>query len=177
MGSCSPFHTPLGIGLVYVNERGICRVELPPSADSGGFTVGSQLSRRASRLLERYFNGERIEFALPCDLSGLPPFRQRILRLAAEIGYGTVLSYGDLAQQAGCPAAARAVGGAMAANPIPIIIPCHRVVAASGWLTGYSAPGGLIMKRYLLSMERVDFRGDSNKVKIDCFAQKLFIKK
>ncbi len=111
-------------------------------------------------MLERYFNGERLAFELPCDLSGLPPFRQRILRLAADIGYGEVLSYGELAQQAGCPAAARAVGGAMAANPIPIIIPCHRVVAASGRLTGYSAPGGLIMKRYLLSMEGVDFRGE-----------------
>jgi methylated-DNA-[protein]-cysteine S-methyltransferase len=94
-----------------------------------------------------------------------------------QIPYGRVVSYGCLAQQAGYPGASRAVGGAMAANPIPIIVPCHRVVAASGALTGYSGPGGIVMKKNLLSLEGVEFRGKTATSKIDCFTQEVLIKK
>ena len=89
----------------------------------------------------------------------MPEFRQLVLRAALQIPYGTVVSYGELAATVGSPRAARAVGGALAANPMPVIIPCHRIVAASGSLTGYSGPGGISMKRLLLNLEAAEFRG------------------
>jgi methylated-DNA-[protein]-cysteine S-methyltransferase len=93
------------------------------------------------------------------DLSLLTEFRKRILMLIRAIPYGEVRSYCDVAVLAGLPRAARAVGGAMAANPVPVIIPCHRIVAGNGRLTGYSAIGGLKMKDILLRMEGVEFKG------------------
>ena len=157
----SLFETSFGLGLVTASEVGMLQVCLPPIGEPQEGRSSSEITRRAASLLTRYWAGEAIDFeGLPVDLTGVSPFRQQILHLAALIPYGRVQTYGDLAREAGYPAAARAVGGAMAANPIPIIIPCHRVVAASGQLTGYSAPGGLIMKKYLLCLEGVDFRGE-----------------
>lgn len=176
-GSC--FVSPLGCGLVVASEQGLLRVELLP--DTLDVTELCQTPSpdtiRAARLLERYFRGEQICFDLPLDLSGLPLFRQRILRLAARIPYGQVVTYGFLARQAEQPHAARAVGAAMAANPLPIIIPCHRVVAGSGLLSGYSGPGGCAMKKLLLRLEQVDFIGERIALKTDCFAQELLIQK
>lgn len=174
------FRTPYGKGLVAATETDICRLELPPLEERLA-TVGcnsSALTRKAAKLLECYFNHTPISFAqLPLDLHGLTRFQQQILTRALQIPYGQVISYGCLAQLAGYPRAARAVGGAMAANPIPIIIPCHRVVAASGALTGYSGPGGLAMKKNLLSLEGVEFRSNKPVFKIDCFAQEFLIQK
>lgn len=156
----SPFQTSIGTGLVSATEAGICQVDLPSYEVAPSLSNESNFTRQAAALLERYFRKERVVFDLPIDLSGLPPFRRRILTLALQIPYGAVYTYGDLAKRAGCTGAARAVGGAMAANPVPVIIPCHRVVAASGKLTGYSGPGGIEMKKYLLSLEGVEFRGE-----------------
>jgi methylated-DNA-[protein]-cysteine S-methyltransferase len=80
-------------------------------------------------------------------------FRRRVLRACRNIGWGRTRSYGELARQVGQPNAARAVGGAMAANPCPLIVPCHRVIGASGRLVGFSAPQGLSLKERLLEME------------------------
>jgi methylated-DNA-[protein]-cysteine S-methyltransferase len=175
------FQTSYGIGLVAATASGVCRVELPSPdqlPDIATVYHSSALACRAAELLEHYFKGERIDFAqLPVDLHGLTSFQQQILSLAMQIPYGRVVSYGCLAQQAGYPGASRAVGGAMAANPIPIIVPCHRVVAASGALTGYSGPGGIVMKKNLLSLEGVEFRGKTATSKIDCFTQEVLIKK
>lgn len=176
----TPFRTSYGVGLVTATEAGICGVALPsPDAEPRSVTShSSPLNRNAAALLERYFNGERVSFAtLAVDLQGMTSFHQHVLRLAMQIPYGQLVSYGWLAQQAGYPRAARAVGGAMAANPIPIIIPCHRVVAISGALTGYSGPGGIAMKKILLTLEGVEFRGKRAASKIDCFAQELLIQK
>jgi methylated-DNA-[protein]-cysteine S-methyltransferase len=93
------------------------------------------------------FNDCRVRFPRFTD------FQRRVWSLTRRIGYGEVLSYGELAEKAGSPGAARAVGRAMAANPVPIIVPCHRVVGAHGTLGGYSAPGGLDVKQTLLAME------------------------
>lgn len=176
------FRTPYGVGLVMATKAGISRVELPTPEvrrpDDAGAAPDSELTRRAVELLERYFKQEPISFAqLPLDLQGVTSFRQQILRLAMQIPYGQLTSYGRLAELAGHPGAARAVGGAMAANPIPVIIPCHRVVAASGALTGYSGPGGILMKKNLLSLEAVEFRCKNLASKIDCFAQQFLIQK
>lgn len=156
----SVFKTPVGCGLVVASGSGLCRVDLPPAPPMQSTSTASALTRQAATLLERYFDGESICFDLPLDLSSLSLFQQQILRLAIQIPYGHSMTYACLAKQAGRPGAARAVGGAMAANPLPVIIPCHRVVSVSGRLTGYSGPGGIEMKKYLLSLEGVEFRGE-----------------
>lgn len=106
----------------------------------------------ARRQLEEYFAGERREFSLPLGLEGTP-FRRRVWRGLAAIPYGSVLTYGELAARIGSPGAARAVGQANGANPIPIVLPCHRVVAANGRLGGFSS--GTDVKRRLLDLENV----------------------
>lgn len=102
--------------------------------------------------LRRYFEGERLDFAVPLDLPERPAFWRRVWGIVAAIPYGETRSYGAVARAAGVAGAARAVGGAMAHNPVPIIVPCHRVVGSDGRLTGFG--GGLDMKRRLLEMER-----------------------
>jgi methylated-DNA-[protein]-cysteine S-methyltransferase len=87
------------------------------------------------------------------DLAGVPPFHRRVYRCARAIPAGTTLSYGELARRLRSPGAARAVGQALARNPFPVIVPCHRVLAAGGRIGGFSAPGGAATKRRLLAAE------------------------
>lgn len=101
--------------------------------------------------LGQYLAGRRRAFTVPLDLSGEPRFRRRVLEALVRIPYGTVVTYGALADRIGRPGAARAVGGACGANPLPIVVPCHRVVAAGGGLGGYGP--GLALKRWLLDLE------------------------
>jgi len=109
------------------------------------------------RRLQRFTEGERVEFAdVPLAVPSGTSFHRRVVRRVRAIGYGCVESYGDVARAAGSPRAARAVGRVMATNPVPILIPCHRVVAAAGSLGGFSAPGGLRLKRRLLELEADD---------------------
>lgn len=100
-----------------------------------------------------YLTGTRRDFELPLDWSSITGFQSDVLHLTYEIPYGEVRSYGEVARALGKPAASRAVGGALARNPMPILIPCHRVVAASGALTGYSAADGITTKSLLLELE------------------------
>ena len=93
--------------------------------------------------------------AVPLDLQGLGPFSLKVLAACREIRPGTTLSYGELARLIDHPGAARAVGQALAKNPIPLIIPCHRVLAANGGMVGFSAPGGVKTKARLLQLEGV----------------------
>ena len=161
------FSTPFGVGAVYASEQGIIKVDLPEWSqvatafqEKSPEVESSRLSEHASALLQRYFTGERIEFKdIPVDLNGVPPFRCKALRVIREIQYGDVRSYGQIAMECGSPHAARAVGGAMASNPVPVIIPCHRIVGRDGRLTGFSAPGGETVKMMLLKMEGVEFKG------------------
>ena len=106
------------------------------------------------RRLERYCLGERVDFddilvALPARTG----FQERVLKCVRRVGYGRTISYGELAQRAGYPRAARAVGTVMSSNRFPIVIPCHRVVAAGGKPGGYSSPQGIGLKLKLLEME------------------------
>lgn len=100
--------------------------------------------------LDEYFAGTRCDFDVAVDLTGVSRFRRRALEALRLVPYGETITYGELAAEAGNPAAARAAGTACAHNPIPIVIPCHRVVAANG-LGGYG--GGLDTKRFLLGLE------------------------
>jgi methylated-DNA-[protein]-cysteine S-methyltransferase len=125
-------------------------------AVSGG--SASPVLHQASRELAEYFAGQRRAFEVPLDFSAWPPFTRKILEELRKVPYGATLTYGELAARAGCPRAARAVGRAMAANPLPIVIPCHRVVAADGRLGGYSGGDGLPTKQWLLSFEQSNLR-------------------
>lgn len=158
----SSFQTPVGSGGVAASRRGVTQVWLPGAPELDMLfkkLESSAISGQASRQLEQYFNKELKQFDVAIDLTGLSNFQQCIAQLLLQIPYGTTRTYGELAVLAGAPNAARAVGRAVAANPLPIIIPCHRVLAASGALTGYSAAGGISMKRFLLLLEAADFRG------------------
>jgi methylated-DNA-[protein]-cysteine S-methyltransferase len=106
-----------------------------------------------ARQLDEYFTGHRQDFEVPVDFALSRGFRRSVLEAINRIPYGRVASYGDLARQTGSPGASRAVGGACGSNPIPIVVPCHRVVRTGGALGGYT--GGLERKRFLLSLEGV----------------------
>lgn len=124
----------------------------PPSSRKAGAPADAHLLGELCEALRRYFRGESADFSrFELDLSKLPHFRRRVLLACRKIPRGKTASYAELARRVGSPRAARAVGQAMARNPIPIIIPCHRVIAADGSLGGYG--GGLQVKRALLKLE------------------------
>ena len=103
-----------------------------------------------------YFDGKRIRFSIEIDLSRLPPFHQMVLEVCRRIPYGQTASYADLARAVGHPNAARAVGGAMARNPLPLVVPCHRVLRADGSIGGFSSADGVDEKARLLRLENVE---------------------
>ena len=153
--------TPLGSLLVAVTDRGVCRVEFDPEPDRDlepiARAFGAKVLRtpkavdEARRELDEYFDGRRTNFELPIDLRLEASFRLRVMHELARVPYGQVTTYGALAARAGHPSAARAVGTFMNRNPVPIVLPCHRVVGANGSLTGYG--GGLDRKERLLQLE------------------------
>ena len=105
--------------------------------------------------LREFLNGERLKFDLPIDWSNLSSFQRAVLHATSEVPPGHIVSYGEIANQIGKPGAARAVGQALSRNPMPLIIPCHRVVAVDGSLRGYGGMGGVKTKRALLKLEGV----------------------
>ncbi|MFE8943292.1 methylated-DNA--[protein]-cysteine S-methyltransferase [Streptomyces sp. NPDC007856] len=130
-------------------ERLAARLGAAPVEDPG-----SPLLAEAIRQLRAYFAGERHDFDLPLDWSLISGFNRQVLReLATGVPYGTVVGYGDLAGRVGQPGAAQAVGAAMGANPLPVVVPCHRVVESDGGIGGFG--GGLETKRKLLALEGV----------------------
>jgi methylated-DNA-[protein]-cysteine S-methyltransferase len=153
--------TPVGPISILVSSIGLAVVEFAPADEfSRMLVVQVENTKTAPNLLgesiiqlDDYFKGKLKEFSLPLDLRGLTEFSQEILVTASKIPYGRVRTYGSLAAAAGHPGAARAVGGVMSRNPIPIVIPCHRVIASDGTLHGYSAPGELKTKSWLLELE------------------------
>lgn len=154
------FETPLGRIGVAATARGVVRVTLPnkvagrgcrSSRASAGAAKAEAHAERAEREIREYCAGRRRRFTVTIDLSGVPPFHRKVLAAARRIPYGRTVTYGELARRAGSPRAARATGQAMAHNPVPLIVPCHRVVAAGGGLGGFG--GGLAMKRLLLALE------------------------
>ena len=146
--------SPFGKILVAWSERGLVRIgirEEHESAVEGGWRFDPKLDCRATRQLEEYFAGERRSFQLPLymEVSG---FRRRVYDELERIPFGETVSYGAVAQRLGNPNASRAVGLACGANPLPIVVPCHRVIGSSGRLVGFG--GGLDMKRAMLEFER-----------------------
>jgi methylated-DNA-[protein]-cysteine S-methyltransferase len=152
------FDSPVGELLVAETERGLCRIAYFPDGvdEELARTFGASILRtpldHVRRELEEYFEGRRREFDLPLDVR-VAPFYAEVLRELAQVPYGLTTTYGALAAKVGHPRAARAVGTVMNRNPIPIVLPCHRVIGANGSLTGYG--GGLDVKRQLLELEGV----------------------
>jgi methylated-DNA-[protein]-cysteine S-methyltransferase len=157
--------SPIGPLLVGVSPRGLCRISFEGEAalEDLAARVGERVLRSprpvegARRELDEYFDGRRHEFGLQVDFHGLPAFQQTVLEELVRVRYGEVATYGALAARVGKPRAARAVGGALNRNPIPIVVPCHRIVGASGALVGYA--GGLERKQALLELEGVALDG------------------
>jgi methylated-DNA-[protein]-cysteine S-methyltransferase len=149
--------------LVECTEAGVRRIqfraEIPASDEDDGarrssFVEEHPWAARTMALLEDYFAGQAVSFdEVPVDLSGQRGFRREVLETCRRIGYGERTTYKDLAARAGNATAVRAVGSAMSHNPVPIIIPCHRVLRSDGGLGGFSAPGGVSCKKGLLDME------------------------
>lgn len=117
------------------------------------FSRDSEMSLRAALQVGEYLEGKRRSFDLPIDWQVLKPFQRQVLQATYAIPYGHTATYAELAGSVGKPGAARAVGRAQATNPIPLVIPCHRVVGTDGKLHGYGAAQGLVTKAWLLKME------------------------
>jgi len=145
--------TPIGPLLLTANAAGtaLARVSFGGQPAPGGAPADTPLLRRAGAQLQEYFAGTRRAFDLPLDPSGTP-FQQRCWAALRAIPYGQTRTYGQVAARLGAPKACRAVGMANHRNPLPIVVPCHRVVGADGSLTGYA--GGLDVKRFLLELEQ-----------------------
>ena len=130
------------------------------SFGNGGLSSGAETSpenfREARAQLEDYFSGARRTFDFPMRLTG-NGFRRQVLEQLCRVPFGETVSYGDLAAAVGNPRAARAVGGAVGSNPLAIVVPCHRVLAADGGIGGFG--GGLQAKRTLLAIEGVTAKG------------------
>lgn len=154
--------SPVGDLLVAVTDRGLVRVAFSSEvSDEVLAELASRVSPRVLRLpartdevrreLDEYFAGSRRRFDVPLDWSLVRGFAQGVLRATARVPFGGTTTYRLMAEAAGSPRASRAAGNALGSNPIPIVVPCHRVLHSGGGLGGYA--GGLDRKRYLLSLE------------------------
>ena len=169
MDKNSPLYTgllrdsPLGDLWIAVSKNGLAAIEW--SQDESDF--GTYLTKRFKRpsqpdfarvapalqQVDEYLRGERKAFDLPIGWSLLRPFQRQVLKIVFAIPYGQTRTYGEIAYEIGNPRAARAVGRANATNPMPLVIPCHRVIGADGKLTGYGGGEGLPTKEWLLKLE------------------------
>jgi methylated-DNA-[protein]-cysteine S-methyltransferase len=144
--------TPIGPLTLVASDAGLRAVlfegQRAPAATADGARATLD---EAARQLGEWFAGARTAFDLPLDLDGATPFQRRAWLALAEVPYGTTRSYGEQARALGAPRAARAVGAANGRNPLPVVLPCHRLVGADGSLTGFG--GGLDVKRALLAHE------------------------
>ncbi len=159
------FETPFGSQRIVSSEKGLVYIELP-NENGRGFEGWKRTHARNAKVVERraahddmidqlleFASGERREFTMDLDLRATE-FQLDVYEIVAKIAYGETLSYSDIAKAIDRPKAVRAVGAANGANPIPIVIPCHRVIARCGALQGYA--GGLELKARLLAMESAD---------------------
>jgi methylated-DNA-[protein]-cysteine S-methyltransferase len=153
--------TPIGRILAAATDSGLVRVSFRQDESSFVAELRRRLTadvvRSRAKLapvvaqLDRYFSGRCLTFRVPVDLRHVTPFQRRVLMAACRVPTGRVVSYGEIARRIGHPRASRAVGQALGRNPVPIVIPCHRVIAGNGGLGGYT--GGLRIKKKLLAIE------------------------
>ena len=166
------FDTAIGRCAIAWGARGITRCALPAASEealrrhiAGGRAQAEQpappaIAAAITRIVA-LLAGERDDLRdLVLDLDDIPEFHRRVFATARAIAPGNTVTYGELARRLGTPGAARAVGQALGANPFPIVVPCHRIVAADGSLGGFSAPGGARTKRRMLQIEGAIAQGD-----------------
>lgn len=156
-------HTSVGPLFAAVSERGLIAVDFALSerafvehvrAKTKAEVIRSKRHAAAAlSQIQEYLAGRRTRFDLPIDYSTMSDFQRKVLKAALRVPRGQVLTYGDIARQIGRPKAARAVGQALGHNPVPIVIPCHRVLGSDGSLHGYSGGGGIKTKAWLLQLE------------------------
>ena len=158
--SAGVIDSPVGPVVVEATAKGICRIILRPTkrelaavwhAEAAGHTAAPVLDRLRAQL-ESYFAGEPVRFDVPLDLSAGTVFQQKAWRACRRIPYGETRSYAELARMAGRPGAVRAAGNALNANPVPVLVPCHRVIRSDGSLGGFG--GGVSLKKKLLRLEQ-----------------------
>ena len=160
--------TAIGAIAVAWSDAGICRVALPQrdreamerrfaaKLDGAGPAEPPAAIAAAIGLIKRYAKGEEVDFsAVPVDLGGVDLFQRAIYQAARQLDFGETTTYGGLADAAGHPGKARETGEALGRNPVPLIVPCHRILAAGGKIGGFSAPGGSAAKEKLLTLEGV----------------------
>lgn len=156
--------SPIGVIWLALSENGLAAIEihadsekLPNQLHNMGFNKivkdSSRVSFAAAQISE-YLSAKRTAFDLPLDWAGMLPFQIEALKATLAIPYGQTKTYGDIARQIGKPKSARAVGRAEATNPIPLVIPCHRVIGTDGKLHGYGGGKGIETKAWLLALER-----------------------
>ena len=162
------FDTAIGRCAVAWNERGIVRIQLPEESDAKAvrrLTLHDDLTpaepppsvAKAIDQMRRHLSGDAQDFRdVPLDTSDVADFHKRVYQGARKVSAGRTISYGELAERIGSPGAARAVGQALGKNPFPIVVPCHRVLAAQGRAGGFSAHGGIVTKRRILAAEGVE---------------------
>jgi len=151
--------SPLGPLLVAATQRGVCRISFDPEPEEQAEKLARSFGARVLRTpldgprreLDEYFEGRRQSFDLDVDLGAAAPFNRRVLEELGRVPYGETTTYGRLAERSERPRAARAVGMVMNRNPVPIVLPCHRVLGSTGKLVGYA--GGLHRKELLLRLE------------------------
>jgi methylated-DNA-[protein]-cysteine S-methyltransferase len=163
------FGTDAGFVAIAWNARGVTGLRLPSSSEASAQAAILRRQPSATRAvpdgalaaviarIQRYFSGEKVDFAdVPVDLGEQAPFFDTVYARVRDLGWGETTTYGAVAKALGAqPQAARDVGQAMAANPVPLIVPCHRVLAAGGKIGGFSAPGGSGSKARMLQIEGV----------------------
>jgi methylated-DNA-[protein]-cysteine S-methyltransferase len=154
LGTLTVFVTPRGLaGIAYPDEPIERQVEEVAETISPRVMAAPERTDGVRRQLDEYFAGDRHRFDVPIDWRALHGFREQVLRATARIPFGQVSTYREIATEAGSPNAYRAAGNALGSNPVPIVVPCHRVLHAGGGLGGYT--GGLDRKRFLLGLEGV----------------------
>jgi len=146
----SSIESPIGHWTLVAHETALVSVHFSRS-EPEEIKASNAISALAARQLEEYFSKKRTEFALPIDLTSYSEFFRAVWKALVKINYGQMVSYADIAQKLNNPKAVRAVGMANGKNPIPIIVPCHRVIGKDRSLTGYAS--GLEVKRWLLEHE------------------------
>ena len=157
----SEIDSPLGTWLAAMTDRGLVRIAFNHEEEDVLEELCERISPRVLKVparfdelrreFDEYFDGKRRDFDVDLDWRLVDGFNRRVLKATAKIPYGKMSTYKTMATQAGSPRAARAAGNALHNNPIPLVVPCHRVIGSNGGLVGYG--GGLPMKEYLLKLE------------------------
>jgi len=148
--------SPIGLIRVFEADGKITALNIAVKKSTTKSTQNSKVLQEAKIQLDRYFQGKLTKFDLPVDLSQGTPFQKAVWQQIAKVGFGESVSYAEIAKAIKNPKASRAVGGAVGANPIPLIIGCHRVLGASGKITGYSGGKGIPTKKWLLRYENIN---------------------